>query len=283
MGKCIYCNQPAGFLRKKHKSCHESHLEVLSKVEDGKQLIVSTAEKMLKARGDLNTLSSKISEIETSHSIPSYDRNALLAGVWESVVESFLDDGVIDFEEEKSLADFQSHFSLTQQTLNKNGAFTKTSQAVILRDILNGNLPKNLPDVQGLPINLQKGEQVVWVFEDCDYLEDKVRRQYVGGSKGVSVRIAKGLYYRAGAFKGQTIEKTERLHVDSGLIALTTKHIYFAGTQKSIRLPYSKIVSFEPFSDGIGLIKDGTNAKPQIFVTGNGWFTYNLVTNLAKM
>jgi hypothetical protein len=64
---------------------------------------------------------------------------------------------------------------------------------------------------------------------------------------------------------------------------ITDRNIYFSGPQKSLRLPYKKIVSFQPFSDGFGLIRDAVSAKPQIFVTGDGWFTYNVVTNLAHM
>jgi hypothetical protein len=127
-----------------------------------------------------------------------------------------------------------------------------------------------------LPINLQKDEEVVWVFPSCEYL-DKTRRQYVGGSQGVSIRIMKGLYYRVGAFAGQPVDRTERVPVDTGILVLTNKRIYFAG------VPYAKIVSFQPFTDGIGIIRDALNAKPQIFVTGDGWFTYNLVTNLAHL
>jgi hypothetical protein len=56
---------------------------------------------------------------------------------------------------------------------------------------------------------------------------------------------------------------------------VTDKNIYFTGPRKSLRLPYRKIVSFEPFSDGVGVMRDAATAKPQIFVTGDGWFTYN--------
>jgi len=47
-------------------------------------------------------------------------------------------------------------------------------------------------------------------------------------------------------------------------------------------VPYSKIVSFTPYSDGIGIQRDAASAKPQTFVTGDGWFIYNLVVNLAR-
>jgi hypothetical protein len=93
----------------------------------------------------------------------------------------------------------------------------------------------------------------------------------------------KGVYYRVGAFKAQPIETTERTYIDSGWVAITNKHVYFAGSRKSVRIPYTKIVSFEPFSDGFGIMRDAASAKPQIFVTGDGWFSYNLVANAAQL
>jgi len=38
-----------------------------------------------------------------------------------------------------------------------------------------------------------------------------------------------------------------------------------------------------PYSDGIGLIKDGANAKPQTLVTKDGVFTYNLAKALSEL
>jgi len=64
---------------------------------------------------------------------------------------------------------------------------------------------------------------------------------------------------------------------------LTEQEHLLRRPEKSVRLPYAKIVSFEPFSDGIGVMRDAATAKPQIFVTGDGWFTYNLVTNLSQI
>ena len=70
--------------------------------------------------------------------------------------------------------------------------------------------------------------------------------------------------------------------VDSGILAVTDKHIHFHGPLKSFRIPYGKIISFEPYEDGIGLQRDGSTAKPQILVTGDGWFSYNMIRNLAE-
>ena len=107
-------------------------------------------------------------------------------------------------------------------------------------------------------------------------------REYVGGSQGVSVRVAKGVYFRMGGFRGHSIEMCDIEQVDIGMLGVTTQHLYFAGLRQSFRIPYAKVVTFTPFTDAIGVCRDGVRAKPQYFVTGEGWFIYNLVKNLAQ-
>ncbi len=283
MGNCKFCGKPAGFLRSKHAECEEQHQQHERVIQSGRQQIAVEVLRAIKGSESFDGLEKTIAEIEQSSFVPSADRKTLLIKGWENAIEQFLEDGVLDTTEEKRLVEFKERFALSQSELDKNGALTKTAKAAILRDVLNGIIPQRMSVNGNLPINLQKGEQVVWAFSDSKYLEDKTRRQFVGGSQGVSVRVMKGVYYRVGAFKGQSVEHTERIHIDTGWVVVTNKNIYFAGPKKSVRLPYAKIVSFEPFSDGIGIMRDTTTAKPQIFVTGDGWFTYNLVTNLSQI
>lgn len=99
----------------------------------------------------------------------------------------------------------------------------------------------------------------------------------------MSIRVMKGVYYRVGAFRGAPVDRTERVVVDRGILAVTNKHIYFAGGRKSFRIRHDKIVSHMPFSDGVGIVRDAATAKPQIFVTGDGWFTFNLLSNVAHL
>lgn len=276
MGDCKYCGKPVGFLRRKHAECDRQF-------ENGKKEILAAIAQAVTGSGALDGLPARISSIAQRSYIADTERHSLLARGWAGTVDKFLEDGVLDESEEKRLMELKERFSLSQAELDSTGALTKVTKAAVLRDVLNGVIPQRMSVNGGLPINLQKGEQVVWVFPNADYLEDKTRRQYVGGSQGVSIRVVKGVYYRVGAFKGEAIDRTERVRVDTGLVAITNKHIYFAGPAKSLRLPFAKIVSFQPFSDGVGVIRDTASAKPQIFVTGDGWFTYNLVTNLAQI
>lgn len=283
MGDCKFCGKPAGLLRSKHIECEEQHQQRERVIQSGRQQIAVEVVRAIKGSENFDGLEKTISEIEQSSFVPSAERKTFLINGWENAIEQFLEDGVLDTTEENRLIEFKERFALTQSELDKNGALTKTVKAAILRDVLNGIIPQRTSVNGNLPVNLQKDEQVVWAFSGSQYLEDKTRRQFVGGSQGVSVRVMKGVYYRVGSFKGQSVEHTERVHIDTGWVVITNKNIYFAGSKKSVRLPYAKIVSFEPFNDGIGVMRDAATAKPQIFVTGDGWFTYNLVTNLSQI
>lgn len=278
MGTCIYCGKPAGLLRNKHKECAE-------KRDNGWAMMIKNVEdSILRAQSEdaLKELLTSLNQIAKCSFIP-FDqmREALIVG-WGNTVNHFLEDGILDPQEELNLIMFAKYFGLTERDLDKNGAYSKFIKGKVLRELLNGKLPSpNIVDT--LPFNFQKSETLVWVFNNVAYYEDKIRRQYVGGSHGVSVRIAKGVYYRVGSFKGTPVETIERVHVDTGILAVTTKHIYFHGQKKTFRVRLDKVVSFMPYSDGIGIQRDAMTAMPQFFITGDGWFIYNLVINMVKL
>lgn len=276
MGDCKFCGKPAGFLRGTHKECKSQN-------SDASNRILSLVENIGSTGGDLSSLERSISESASTGLIDENKKNQLLVSGLEKAVERAFDDGILTEDEESSLVDLMDHFSLSQAELDNNGAYTKIVKGAVLRDIFEGTIPERVKIDGNLPFNLQKTEKIIWVFQDVEYYEQKKRTQYVGGSQGVSIRIAKGLYYRSGAFKGERVETHETIHVDTGLLGITNKHIYFSGDSKSFRIRHEKIVSFEPFSDGIGLQRDLATAKPQSFVTGDGWFTYNLITNVAQL
>lgn len=282
MGKCVYCRKSAGLFQNKHSQCELLHIEQEKIIEDGRERIVDAVSNAIQRSDNYDELEKIISEIEQSHFIPLSERKDLLVKGLEYSIMNILEDKILDETEEKRLTDFATHFSLSQDDLNRNVAWIKLVRAAVLRDVLNGIIPQRLQGQESLPFNFQSGERVAWDFPKVEYLEDKTLREYVGGSHGIGIRLMKGVYYRVGAFKGHAVEHTERLHVDTGLLVITNQNIYFKGSLTSFRIPHTKIVSYEPFTDGIGVMRDAANAKWQIFVTGDGWFIYNLVTNIPK-
>lgn len=210
-------------------------------------------------------------------------RRETLAYTISQVVDHFLQDNVLSRDEEKILDDFISKTGYSGDDLNEYGGVTRILKASALRQILNGEKPENLPDFH-MPIhfNFQKSEDLIWAFSNVDYYKEISRRSYQGGHQGFSVRVAKGLYYRTGAFKGHPVEETSMEYQDTGIMALTTKHIYFGSYDKIFRVRYNKIVAFTPYEDGLGIMKDTQRAKPMVFKLDDGWFAYNLAINLAQ-
>ena len=190
-----------------------------------------------------------------------------------------LDDELLSAVEERAIVAVAKHFDIGQTELDRNGAWTRMVKAGVLRDLTEGIVPQRM-ESERLPFRLQKTETMIWVFHDVDYSTVLTRREFRGRSAGVSVRVAKGVYFRTGAFKGRPVEIEGTVHVDTGMLGVTTRHIYFAGTARSFRVRLERIVTIEPYSDGVGIMRGTARAQPETFVLGDGWFAYNLLQNI---
>ena len=161
-------------------------------------------------------------------------------------------------------------------------------------DILDsGNLPRGINFiVEGgeLPFKFQKSEHLLWVFSSVEYLEQTTRRAIEGRSAGVSVRVAKGVSVRIGQSRGTPVEYDEVVTRGIGLLAVTTKHVYFKGDRRSLRIPFGKIVSVELVSverpsDGVGITRDRASGHSEFFVVGpeDAKFACNLILSVPSV
>ncbi|MDE2780794.1 MAG: hypothetical protein OXI91_14130 [Chloroflexota bacterium] len=225
----------------------------------------------------------ELSQSLRQSSLNQGQQTALLVRAWEAAVEGTLEDGLLTRDEENALHRYLDHFNITVTQADDNGVLTILVQAAVIRDITEGIVPQRQNINGRIPFNLMKSEQLIWVMDGVDYLEVVTRRERRGSSHGLSIRVARGVYYRPGVFRSRSVEWEETVHQDTGLLGFTTKHLYFSGPKKKFRVRYDRIVDFEPFSDGFGLMRDAQTAKPQSFRTGDGWFAFNLATNLAQM
>lgn len=281
MGKCKYCNQSAGFLKNKHKECEERY-------NNGKKDIIGLIETTIIETTDYPNLKNDIEIISINSFIDKSETNDLISKGFDNVVEKFLDDGVLSKDEEERLNEFvKTYFKdETQETcqsvLDKNGSLQRVIKATIIRDITEGIVPNPKVTTGQLPFIFQKSEKLIWVFYNVKYFEQITKTHYRGGSQGVSIKIAKGVYYRTNAFKGYPVQEQELKYLGSGIFAITDKHIYFSSPNKTFKTPYTKMITIQPYEDGIGIHKDGATAKPQVFKGIDGWFTYNIISNLTQ-
>ena len=217
------------------------------------------------------------------------DRRAqhqLVREAWEAAVESILNSRpLLTQDEEDSLKRYMNHFGLAPDQLNGKVPYRTLVYSSILRGITEEILPPKQEVDFFIPFNLMKSETLVWVMRDVEYHKTVTRRERQGTSDWISTSMDRGIYNRPGTFRSRTIEWDEPVHADTGFLGFTTKHIYFAGKKEMFRVRYDKIVGFEYYGDGFGIMRDNLTAKPQAFRTGEweGWFAHNLTFYLAKM
>lgn len=273
MGICKFCQKKAGIFKGYHKEC-------LEKYENGKNEIISLIGKI-----DIDNPKKvliKIDEICASSHINDDEKQFLKKQGWNQAVDECFEDNLLTEQEEDFLAQLVEILEFDQNELQSDSHFRMIYKGRILREMMKGDFSESVK-FEGVPFNLQKQEKLVWIFENTKYSEMRTKRHYEGGATGVSVRVAKGVYLRSSSFKGHPVESSEIVEVDTGLLGITTKHIYFAGSVKSFRIKFDKIVSYTPYEDGLGIQRDAQTAKPQIFINNDGWFLYNLVQNVGNI
>jgi hypothetical protein len=276
MHPCPYCGESSGLFHTHHEECKKQH-------DAGVAAMVAAATKAAETGEGIDDLPAALKKIAGDSLVKDGEVHGSLVSGWEGALHAALADKATTVDEESHLAMYAQKLGLSREELNRNGGWNRLAMASTLRQILEGKVPP-VPSLDStLPFNFLKTESLVWAFPNVRYFEDRTQRQYVGGYQGASIRVMKGVYYHTGGSRGHAVESTSRVEADHGLFAITTKNLYFEGNTKRFRIPYVKVVSFEPYSDGIGVQRDAASAKPQTFVTGEGWFVYNAVVNLATM
>ncbi len=274
MGKCKYCGQDAGFFHSKHEECEKKFNQGLASIKQ----IVSTC---FTNKEDFYLKDREIKNIVESSHIDNTALQQIYCSVFDDAIDNYLNDGVIDTQENQTVARFMQFTGLPQSVLNANQSLEKVVQSKVLQDILQGNVPAPNITINGdFPFLLGKGEHLIWLFRNITLHQQKVQREFVGRSRGVSVRVMKGVYYRTGGFKGHPVETTVMQRIGIGSVCLTDKNLYFASPEKSLKVPYTKILSIDSYSNGIGIQKDGASDKPMFLEGLNSWFTYNVIANL---
>lgn len=195
----------------------------------------------------------------------------------EKASVNFMKDGVLTDSEQRHIDEYVSRTGISMSNLPEkyqNSEIAKIGQASVLRDFRKGIYPVGRPL---LPVLLGKNEHVLWVYNGVSMYMEKVERETVGRSSGVSVRLCKGVTYRVGQFKGHPVEHSRMNLEGNGALIVTDKNLFFYSQQKTCKIPFSKIVGITPYSDGVEVHRDG-NAKRLVFEGFDSWFIMNLLS-----
>ena len=223
----------------------QTYVDKLSKLKiSNKELSPSDKEEILHFANAFNLTAATVEAINR--------KNAL--ELLRQEKDKALSDSRLTDEEEKSLRELTSKLGLTEEDfLGSMDDRSHLAYCKLMWDIENGRLP----EIES-PIILQKNELCHFSI-DAERLKTKtVTTGYSGGSRGVSVRIAKGVSYRVGAYRGHPIKEEVTMNYP-GTLVITSKRLVFAAPNNGFSFPLSKLDNIEQYSNGLGFQKGSTH------------------------
>lgn len=180
------------------------------------------------------------------------------------VIEEFLDDEMFSPDEESR---WERVLSRTKKIDIRADLDSELRDALATARV-NWKLSKgpleDIPVLSDVRIPTVRGEICYTVFE-CTRSERRTvskRLRYAGPT--ARIRIAKGIYFRAGDIAFAPVREEHVVPQDTGTLYLTNKKLLFSGQKKGVKIPLKKIVSFEPYSDGLEVFKE--TGRNQIFI-----------------
>ncbi len=203
--------------------------------------------------------------------------------VLDRAATNFIADGNLTDAEHRKIEDYTHSLGLQLNNVPapyQNGDISRLSQVAIIKALEHGVVPHT--NIQA-PIILGKKEQVLWVYNGVNLYQEKIVREWRGRSSGFSIPIYKGIRYRTGGMRGRPIEHSTMQHEGYGSLYITTKNLIFWSPQKSVKLPFTKIVGFTPYSDGLEVHRDAPSAKRLALQGFDPWLIMNISPYLTSL
>ena len=202
--------------------------------------------------------------------------------VLDKAATNFLKNGFLSDAEQQKIDDYIHFLALPMNNLPaqyQNSEISKLEQVSILKNVQRGIIPRtNI----AAPIILGRNESILWTYNGVSLYQEKITKEWVGRSGGFSFRIIKGVYYRTGGMKGHPVEHSSMEFNGTGSLFITNKNLIFYSPQKSVKVPYNKLIGITPYSDGIEVHKDGANQKRMTMQGFDPWFLMNLLSLIGN-
>jgi len=256
-GKCIDCGKKLGFFSRNFlgKSyfcapCYEKRTDQVN------QALSRYSEKLVKALQDgqiTEQEKAELDKLKADFGLSDYAIKHASTGAYQRLYQEITSDRLVTEDElqqvNELLAKYEIHVDEIKPTLNELG---KLRFMTMLEDGV-------LPEVES-SIFLRKNETAHFQTQ-CELHEERTKKEYVGGYSGFSFRVAKGVSWRVGGFKGRPVEKQVLTRIDSGVLVVTNKRLVFSGDRKSFSVPYRKLIDLEVFKDAIKLNREGKSRR----------------------
>lgn len=176
-----------------------------------------------------------------------YGKNA------KDILQKFIDGAVSD---ERLSPEEEIQIDEVSKSLGINLSMDEKSKAVLERyklywQIENDELPTIASD-----INIQKSEKLHFLTYVKWHEQRTVTKRINYGGPTTRIKIAKGIYYRAGSLGVQRVSEDVWQTIDSGQIYLTNKRLIFMGGKGNKTIGLNKILDIKPYTNGVDIQKE---------------------------
>ena len=277
MAKCNICGESAGWFKKTHAECVQMVTDLTYKAQQMAAAAVPQISRHKKIEYEVESVVAASGGLVQ----PNFVRQALASG-WKSVsIRALANDGITEHLE-AALVGFVNMHNLWEDELKDDRDYSDFIFWGVLRDLAHGKIPNlKIQTSSPIPLNLHKDEILMWVIDQVAYSRKIVRRSLVGGSTGGAIELGSGVYYGKSGFELHETSISETESVATGLVAITTRHLYFSGEGTYFRVRYADIVATVSYKDGIGFQREGNDGM-EYFLTEDVWRLWNLIENLKS-
>jgi hypothetical protein len=275
VGNCRYCHQNVGLFAAPHRRCVMEANERIESIENCMAYAVTHSK-------PYSEVSSMVEKRTADFDIPHELIRAALKNGWSKGAEQRCKAQPISDSEASAISDLYRAAGFTNEEMRLTAGDIASVLSYLIWTVLHDQI---YPYQEQISFNLQTGEIPVFGLANVLVGEHRTVSSYVGSYAGASARVASGVYYHLGGARGHRVQNTSLQEVDYGDFLITTRAVYFGGTEKGInfRLGYANILRFSPYSDAVGICRDG--GREQIFsprqLANSGWWMFNMLQALA--
>ena len=278
MSQCIYCGQPAGFLRRRHAPCHERHTRALA-------MIPELFAKALHSALPATRFGQMLKEAAGASFIKPRDLGALCIGGISQMIDAVLEERLLTTAEEERIKEIKD--ALGPSIAKSTNLDEKLIKVAILRELKNGQLPDRVDVLGPMPIELRQHETVVWLFNDVVSFRTRAPSSPAAPpppQTGIGFPATdKDLYCGIRAFAGDPLPMDELVEEATGDLMLTNRNIYFIFGDGQRRIPVTKITALQPRADGIQITCEEPQGRCRTFKLDDPWLAANLILGLVKI
>ncbi|MFM2310555.1 MAG: hypothetical protein RLY87_2677 [Chloroflexota bacterium] len=198
--------------------------------------MVLTPQEIMALRSDVST-----------HGLTADDVREVGTRILQDVAVAVKKDGMLSDSEIKTINEI---VALTQIAPETVGALMQTLLTQRkLYEISRGVITP----IHNTGVQLRPGENAYWSEPVGLYEEKVIRRETVGGSRGVSFRIMRGVSYRIGSSRGQSVPVTATVEVARGDLVITSQRVIFKGDRRTMAFALDDVIGVDPYTNAIVL------------------------------